>query len=299
MLTRFLNHSIIAFSLLLIPHPARADLQADANALFAEQDWDAAAQTFEQLLAADSSSGGNWFALGQAQHAQGALDAAQLAYGRALVAGFQPASRARYHRARAHMMLGDREAALVDLEAIGQTGGPPPQTLFTTAEFAALTEDPRFVAVIAALTTCATPEYRQLDFWLGEWDVRAAGSPTATARSRISSAQDGCLIIEEYTAGGFTGISLSFYDSATQLWHQSWMSNAGTAFYIEGRLSDEGAMVLTDAELPVSATVGTVNRVAWTPHDDGSVQQFWQTSTDGGESWNVIFDGSYTRRVED
>jgi len=299
MLTRILNHVIIALALSLISHPAKADPQADADAFFAEQEWEAAAQAFEQLLAVDPSSGSNWFALGQAQHAQDAFDAAQLAYGRALEAGFQPAARAHYNRARAYMMLGDREAALVDLEGIGQTGGPPAQTLLTTTEFEALTEDPRFLAVVAALTACATPEYRQFDFWLGEWDVRAAGSPTATASSRISSAQDGCVIIEEYTAGGFTGISLSFYDSATQLWHQTWMSNAGTAFYLEGRLSDEGAMVLTDAELPVSGTLGTVNRVTWTPSDDGTVRQFWETLTDGGESWNVIFDGHYTRRIED
>ena len=299
MLVRSLKHSIIVISLLMISHPAKADPQADAEALFVEQNWDAAVQAYEQLLAADPSSGGNWFALGQAQHALEAFDAARLAYGRAIEAGFQPVARAHYHRARAHMMLGDRNAALSDLEVIGQTGGPPVQTLLATAEFEALTEDPRFEAVIAALTACATPEYRQFDFWLGEWDVRSAGSPTATASSRISSAQDGCVIIEEYTAGGFTGISLSFYDSATQLWHQSWISNAGTASYLEGRFSDEGAMVLTDAELPVSVTVGTVNRVTWTPNADGSVRQFWETSADGGECWNVIFDGEYTRRSED
>ena len=37
------------------------------------------------------------------------------------------------------------------------------------------------------------------------------------------------------------------------------------------------------------------NRVTWTPHEDGSVQQVWETSTDGGETWTTVFDGQYVK----
>jgi hypothetical protein len=38
------------------------------------------------------------------------------------------------------------------------------------------------------------------------------------------------------------------------------------------------------------------DRVTWSPLDDGKVRQFWEQSRDGGKSWTVAFDGTYTRR---
>jgi len=36
-------------------------------------------------------------------------------------------------------------------------------------------------------------------------------------------------------------------------------------------------------------------RGTWTPLDDGRVQQFFEQSRDGGESWYTWFDGYYQR----
>ena len=37
-------------------------------------------------------------------------------------------------------------------------------------------------------------------------------------------------------------------------------------------------------------------RIRWTPQDDGSVQQHWQTSDDAGETWQTSFLGIYRRK---
>ena len=39
-----------------------------------------------------------------------------------------------------------------------------------------------------------------------------------------------------------------------------------------------------------------LDRITWTPEDDGTVRQVWEVSTDAGESWSVIFDGRYQRK---
>jgi hypothetical protein len=39
----------------------------------------------------------------------------------------------------------------------------------------------------------------------------------------------------------------------------------------------------------------TGNRITWTPSPEGSVQQLWETSSDGGKTWQVTFDGRYRR----
>jgi hypothetical protein len=37
------------------------------------------------------------------------------------------------------------------------------------------------------------------------------------------------------------------------------------------------------------------HRITWTPQPDGRVRQFWETSSDGGQTWNAAFDGLYVR----
>ena len=35
------------------------------------------------------------------------------------------------------------------------------------------------------------------------------------------------------------------------------------------------------------------DRITWTPNGDGTVRQLWESSTDGGATWSVAFDGTY------
>ena len=67
--------------------------------------------------------------------------------------------------------------------------------------------------------------------------------------------------------------------------------------YLEGGLNKTGAMVLSDKDLAISKISGTINRVTWTPNEDGSVRQFWESSTDNGDTWSVAFDGLYTPKA--
>ena len=52
---------------------------------------------------------------------------------------------------------------------------------------------------------CDSVESRQLDFWVGEWDLTyTAGGKEAKSRNRISKVLDGCAILEEFTGGSGT-----------------------------------------------------------------------------------------------
>jgi len=142
---------------------------------------------------------------------------------------------------------------------------------------------------------CTSENHRRFDFWLGTWEVvdRLQEKPAAGI-NRISLAEDGCVIVERYTGsrGGYTGRSLSFYDGRRDLWHQTWIDNQGQALYLEGCFEEReggGALVLS-GEKPD----GTRDRITWRPLKDGRVQQLWEVSKDGGETWKAVFDGLYT-----
>ncbi|MEM9617525.1 MAG: tetratricopeptide repeat protein [Pseudomonadota bacterium] len=281
--------------------PLCAQTQEEADAKLAAEEWRDAADDYRALLAGDGASAQNWFNLASALHQLEDYEGARDAYLAALEAGYPRAVQAQFRLARIYMSLGQEEAALEQLEEIANTGGPNGQFVRNTAEFESLLENPRFIAVVATLTPCTDEEYRHFDFWLGEWDVTGAGSAQPTAKSKISSKHGGCVVLEEYDvlSGAYTGMSINYYDNVRGVWHQSWMANNGAPVYLEGGLNDDGAMVLSDAEHAISEVSGAINRVTWTPNEDGSVRQFWETSSDGGETWSVAFDGMYTRKAED
>ena len=145
---------------------------------------------------------------------------------------------------------------------------------------------------------CATENHRAFDFWLGNWDVTAAGEDQPSATNKISRAHAGCVIREDYsTNGGYTGMSMSFYDSAREKWHQTWMGVDGGALFIEGGLNERGEMVLSNRNTPYYEDGMKINRITWTPKANGSVRQHWQASKDGGKTWSTVFDGLYVRQA--
>ena len=155
-------------------------------------------------------------------------------------------------------------------------------------------------ALIAALlqsSPCSTPEYRQFDFWLGEWNVFGPkGAQVGT--NRIERQFDGCVVQENWVgAGGGVGSSFNTYSPATKQWHQTWVDNQGTLLLLDGAFKD-GAMTLS-GQVPGPNGKTTLHRVRWSliGGDPNRVRQLWESSTDGGKTWSVAFDGTYVRKV--
>jgi len=70
---------------------------------------------------------------------------------------------------------------------------------------------------------CSRPEYRQFDFWLGEWEAFGLNGQKA-GDSKISLILDSCIILEEWTSASVSqGIryarkSFNTYNAATKQW---------------------------------------------------------------------------------
>lgn len=55
----------------------------------------------------------------------------------------------------------------------------------------------------------------------------------------------------------------------------------------------DGRMVLS-GERQSASGVTVIDRVTWSREEGGRVRQFWESSSDGGATWTVAFDGLYT-----
>lgn len=139
---------------------------------------------------------------------------------------------------------------------------------------------------------CSSPEHRQFDFWLGDWEVRGPAGKLA-GTNRITRAFGGCVLHEHYDTGrGYSGASFNIYDTGRRKWHQSWVDTSGALLQLDGGLVD-GKMVL-EGEVTNANGSKTRHRITWTPNADGSVRQLWE-STDAAGAWTVAFDGRYTK----
>ncbi|HYC31726.1 MAG TPA: hypothetical protein VEB59_05515, partial [Gemmatimonadales bacterium] len=139
---------------------------------------------------------------------------------------------------------------------------------------------------------CTRPEYRQFDFWIGNWDVDLFGGGGPSGSNIITRELDGCLVEEDYANGGYVGRSLNTYDAADGRWHQHWMANDGLPLIPEGGFNGE-SMVMQGVR--PSPTGPVLDRIAWTALAPDRVRQFWDTSLDGGETFSISFDGDYRR----
>lgn len=159
---------------------------------------------------------------------------------------------------------------------------------------------PPLVATVLAATAaaasagpCDTPERRQFDFWLGQWEVRTPNGKLAGTNS-IEREYDGCVIHERYTTErGYKGESLNAYDTGRKVWHQTWVDNQGTLLLLEGSLQG-ASMVLQGQNIGEGGRI-VKHRITWTPNPDGSVRQHWESTNEQGQ-WATAFDGAYTRK---
>jgi hypothetical protein len=158
---------------------------------------------------------------------------------------------------------------------------------------------------------CTAPEYRQFDFWIGEWDVvpnpatRPANAPPPQpgrkpARNVIEKIQGGCVILENWDDGiGGTGQSFNLFDRVRRRWHQTWVDNSGSLHQYWGGL-ESGRMVLEgDVPLPPASRFQgrrTV-RVSFIPIGTDQVRQFSESLNVDG-TWSPNYDLIYTRRAK-
>lgn len=143
-------------------------------------------------------------------------------------------------------------------------------------------------AATANTRPCVSSEYKQFDFWIGNWDAFDIDDPTTeVARVEVDRILDGCVLHEQYDAtDGSRGQSFSIYDASRKLWRQSWVTNRGKSLVIEGQIK-AGAMILSATDRSLGGP--TLVRGTWKPVN-GGVREVAVRSINNGKTWKPWFD---------
>jgi hypothetical protein len=105
-------------------------------------------------------------------------------------------------------------------------------------------------AAPAKIQPCGGAEYRQLDFWVGEWRVFQTAGNVEIASSRIEHAMGDCGIKETYSSPGapggpYQGTSYSSYDRTYHKWHQMYIDTNGSVGWYVGELNGADMEMIT------------------------------------------------------
>lgn len=146
------------------------------------------------------------------------------------------------------------------------------------------------------ISACHAAEYRQLDFWIGDWDTFETDGSVATsiARARVEPIAQGCALRERYQqVDGLVGEAILSYDPVRRQWQQTWVTNRGSLMVLWGQMID-GALVLEGESHQADGT-SVLQRITWKAQDDG-VRESAVLSKDGGKSWTSAFDVVFRSR---
>jgi hypothetical protein len=147
---------------------------------------------------------------------------------------------------------------------------------------------------------CAAPELRQLDFWLGDWDVRwdaSPGQPAGQGKNVITRDFEGCVVHERFDGGPSTGNligeSWSVYSASALRWRQTWVDNQGGYFALAGGPQD-GKFILVSSDL---ADNTPRQRMVFEDITANAFTWRWQRTTDRGATWTDSWVIYYSRRT--
>ncbi len=145
-----------------------------------------------------------------------------------------------------------------------------------------------------AAPCAANLENRQLDYWLGNWKIGAAGS-SGNAHSTVSLSLDKCLVVENWDGGrGHYGQNVFGYSADGKNWYGMFADNQGRVHvFTSGKVSSGSAEFEGTSRGPNGENV--LNRVRVIRLGPNKVEQTWEKSSDNGATWNVVFRGEYSR----
>lgn len=238
-----------------------------------------------------------WFRFGIARHDAGDYAGALAAYAKAEAMNFGQSIPLWMRQARANAKLGHTEEALALLKKLTDNGFGNPEQLNAENDFLSLRTDKRFAEAVTAARNAAhpcqnAPEFRQFDYWLGEWDVESNGQKIA--RSSIQLILDDCVIFENYYAGPYSGKSFSLYMPSTKTWQQYYTDTRAYVSLWDGKL-ENGNLRMLSKQTNAAGQV-TLSRMTYIKEGPDKVRQLIETSTDDGKTWTPGYDGLYTRR---
>lgn len=148
---------------------------------------------------------------------------------------------------------------------------------------------------------CADAQQKQLDFWVGDWELTWPGQnqgEVAHGSNSIKRIMDGCVVQENFSGGDsmpLRGMSVSLFDPTSGKWKQTWVDNQGAYLDFVGEFKDGQMILAREAIRPDGAKI--LQRMVFKNIRANEFDWSWEASKDGGKTWMVQWPIHYKRRL--
>ena len=280
--------------------PTLSELRSRARTAMQARRFTEASRLLKQITEHDSEDGETWLELGICYIKQLRYRKAIEALQQAFDLDHEPAE-ASFRIAFASARRKQEKAALKWLETAAALGFNRLSEAAASSAFLTLRDSSEFDRILLMIEKNQSPcehsaPHRQLDFWLGEWEVYTPAGSKA-GENRIEKTVGGCLLLENWkSVSGGTGRSMTFYDAGRDQWRQVWIDHGGSVIEAEGGF-DYGKLRLEGYHSRVGGQSGKC-RITLEPLPDGRVHQKIEQSSDG-MNWYVWFEAIYVRPEAD
>src|SRR5215213_4612111 len=254
-----------------------AQIKQEANAFYQKQDWQNAAKAYEKIVSLEEKNVGARYRLGvsllnlnQAAEARPQLEKVFTASPNPIFA---------LALARVYARLNEKEKAFEVLEKSTTLGGIAPDALTAEKDFAAWKDEPRFKDLVKksdlAVNPCkAKPEFRQFDFWIGEWDAKNPQGLTVGSSS-IQLILNQCIIFENWSTPVSSGKSFNVFNTSDKKWHQTWVDDKGSFTHYVGEFKDDKMILVAEN---MAGGKKTLLKMTFSKLPNGDVRQFGENS---------------------
>jgi hypothetical protein len=271
------------------------EMRVEANAFYQKQDWENAAKAYEKIVGVEEANVGARYRYGVSLLELGKNKEAQTHLEKVFSTSPNPIFALAL--ARVYARLNEKEKAFEILDKSTTMGGISPDTLAAEKDFAAWKDEQRFKDLVKKSDSAVNPckaklEFRQFDFWIGEWDAKNVQGVTVGSSS-IQLILNQCIIFENWSTPVSSGKSFNIFNSGDNKWHQTWVDDKGTFTHYIGEFKD-GKMILVAENVVKGAK--TLMKMTFSKLPNGDVRQFGENSTDDGKTWTTAFDFTYTRK---
>lgn len=138
------------------------------------------------------------------------------------------------------------------------------------------------------------PPEKQLDFWIGAWEVSWGEGQRGS--NLVQRVLDGQVIQEDFDgtpAISFRGHSVSVYSSQHRRWRQTWVDTEGNYWHFLGGWQGDRFVLMADdvdQDRPVKFRMVFYNIAR------DALEWVWERSDDDGKTWVVKWQIHYQRR---
>lgn len=294
-LTMLLTLTLTAVFAAFAQQAAMPQMKQEANDFYQKQDWQNALKAYEKIVSLEETNIGARYRYGFVLLNLNKNEEAKTQLEKVYASSPNPIFAQQL--ARAYARLGSAEKVYEVLEKSLTLGGIAPETLTAEKDFAALKEESRFKELVKksdlAVNPCkASPEFRQFDFWIGEWDAKNVQG-IVVGSSSIQQILGQCVIFENWSTPVSNGKSFNIFNATDKKWHQTWVDDKGTFTHYIGEIKDGKMIYVADT---TAGGKKNLAKMTFSKLDNGDVRQFGENSVDDGKTWTTTFDFTYIKK---